>query len=212
MEGDEVTVRGVREVGPDTIAIDLETPDGFDAEPGQFVQVGLETDDGYVVRHYTISSPYINDGFEVTVEIDPEGSLSPLLKELGSGDTIDVDGPYGRVYYEGEDNAVVLAGGPGVGPAIGISERIIEEGGGAAIVYMDDEPVHRERLERLIENGVSVAITPRDEDITDAVRNAVQDTDGRVFVYGFSDFVEKALEALKDQGVNQEDVKIERFD
>ncbi|MDY6779709.1 MAG: FAD-binding oxidoreductase, partial [Halobacteria archaeon] len=68
------------------------------------------------------SSPRVGEAFEITVGVDPDGDLSPALADLRTGDTVEVDGPYGRVYYEGGD-AVVLAGGPGVGPAVGIGER-----------------------------------------------------------------------------------------
>lgn len=212
MEGKEVGVRDVRSVGSDTIAVELETPPGFTARPGQFVQVGLQVGDEYVVRHYTISSPYVSDSFEVTVEIDPEGSLSPRLAEMGSGDSVDVDGPYGRVYLENQDGIVVLAGGPGVGPAIAIAERLVEEEGEAAIVYRDDELVHGDRLERLRQNGVPIHVLDENDDVTDAVSQAVQEADSEVFIYGFSDFVEDALEALEEAGVDEDTVKVERFD
>ncbi|MDY7082295.1 MAG: FAD-dependent oxidoreductase [Halobacteria archaeon] len=212
MEGNEVEVREVRNVGKDTVSIDIETPEGFDAEPGQFVQVGLELDGEFVVRHYTISSPYVNETFEVTVGIDPEGELSPVLAELEPGDTVLVDGPFGRVYYEGQDRVVVLGGGPGVGPAIGIGERALDEGNTAGVVYEDDEPVHRDRLENLEEDGVFLAIVEDGEGIDTAVGDAVDEVGGQVFVNGFSEFVDRALEALEDVGVEEDAIKVERFD
>lgn len=212
MEGQEVTVRDVRDVGSDTIAVTLESPPSFKARPGQFVQVGLQVDDEYVVRHYTISSPYVEDTFEVTVEIDREGSLSPRLAEMQPGSTVDVDGPYGRVYLEEQDSLTVLAGGPGVGPAIAIAERLVEDGGTSAIVYRDDEPVHRDRLGRLRENGVPVYVLDENDDVTDAVKESLQEVDGEVFIYGFSDFVGDALDALEEAGVDDDKVKVERFD
>lgn len=212
MEGQEVTVRDIQDVGSDTIAVTLESPPSFNARPGQFVQVGLQIDDEYVVRHYTISSPYVKDTFEVTVEIDKDGSLSPRLAEIQTGSTVDVDGPYGRVYLENQDCITVLAGGPGVGPAIAIAERLVEEGGTAAIVYRDTEPVHQDRLERLRDNGVPVHVLGEEDDIKDAVRNAVQEVNGETFIYGFSDFVDEALEALDAAGMDEDRVRVERFD
>ena len=39
MDATETTVAAVRDAGPDTLAFDLETPPGFEAEPGQFVRL-----------------------------------------------------------------------------------------------------------------------------------------------------------------------------
>jgi len=150
MEGTEVAVEGIRDVGEGTVAIDLPTPDGWSIKPGQFVQIGAPVGEEFIVRHYTVSSPYNDGGFEITVGVDPDGDLSPVLAELEEGDYVSVDGPYGRSYYEGEDRVVVLAGGPGVGPAVGIAERVADEHGAenTAVVYRDVEHAHLDRLER----------------------------------------------------------------
>ena len=39
MDETPVTVRAVEDVGPETVAVTFETPEGFAAEPGQFVRV-----------------------------------------------------------------------------------------------------------------------------------------------------------------------------
>jgi len=210
MEGTEVAVEGVRSVGGDTVAIDLSNPEGWEIEPGQFVQVGITVDGEFVVRHYTVSSPHSDSGFEITVGVDPEGELSPHLAELEAGDYVSVDGPYGRAYYEGEDSVVVIAGGPGVGPAVGIGERAAEETGAenVGVVYVDKEPAHTERLDSLREQGATVDVLGNGEALEEAVAETVGD--GQVFVYGFESFLEEATEALEEVGANGE-VKVENF-
>ncbi len=210
MEGTEVAVDRVRKVGEGTVAVDLPTPDGWSINPGQFVQVGAPVDDGFVVRHYTVSSPYSGEGFEITVGVDPEGDLSPVLADLDEGEYVSVDGPYGRSYYEDEDSVVVLAGGPGVGPAVGIAERVADEKGAqnAAVVYRDVEHAHVDRLEALRDEGARVVLLDDDE----ALRGTVADLlDGaQVFVYGFEGFVQEAAEALDAAGYDGEP-KVENF-
>ena len=119
-----VAVTAVRDVGPRTIAIEFEAPDGLDAEPGQFLKLVGSVDGEEYSRFYTLSSPGVDDTFEITVGIDPEeaGPFSDFLLDLAAGDTVDISGPFGRSFYEGESRVVVLAGGPGVGPAVGIGE------------------------------------------------------------------------------------------
>lgn len=225
MDGTEVAVRAVESVGPDAVALTLESPATFDAHPGQFVQVGATVDGEQVTRHYTLSSPGVSaseasggsldlsnggdETFEVTVEVDPDGSLSPYLADLESGDTVEVAGPFGDAYYEGEDGVVVLAGGPGVGPAVGIGERALSEGGTVTVVYEDDAPIHEDRLTALAESGATVAIT--DDVSGEDVLEVLADAQGQLFVYGFADFLDEAMAALDAAGVDAGDAKTENF-
>ncbi|GGI97613.1 oxidoreductase [Halobellus salinus] len=207
-----VAVTAVRDAGPQTIAIEFEAPAGLDAEPGQFLKLtGVVNGEEYA-RFYTLSSPGVDDTFEITVGIDPEeaGPFSEFLLELGAGDTIDIAGPFGRSFYEGEPRAVVLAGGPGVGPAVGIGEAAVADGNEVAIVYRTDAPAHQDRLEALRDTGASVVVT--DGDIDEHVAAAVgTDAAEQVFVYGFEGFIDDASAALDAAGVDPDDAKAENF-
>ena len=209
-----VAVSAVRDVGPRTVALELESPEGFDAEPGQFVKLSTTIDgDGYA-RFYTLSSPGVDDTFEVTVGVDPEeaGPFSQFLIDLQAGDELDISGPFGDSYYEGEPRVVVLAGGPGIGPAVGIAEAAVADGNDAAIVYRTDAVAHADRLEALRESGAAVDIVDAEDGIADAVAAALGDEDGeQVFVYGFAGFVNDATSALDDAGLGPEDAKVENF-
>jgi len=209
MDGTEVAVRSVETVGTDTIALTLETPPEFDARPGQFVQLAATVDGEEVTRHYTLSSPDVGETFETTVEVDPEGSLSPYLAALEPGETVAVAGPFGDAYYEDEESVVVLAGGPGVGPAVGIGERALEDGATVTVVYEDADPVHDERLTALADAGAEVVVT---DDVSDeAVLELLADAQGQTFVYGFADFLDRAMAALDAANVEADGAKTENF-
>jgi len=206
----DVPVVAVRSVGSDSVAIELDTPEGFSAFPGQFVKLSLTVEGEDVSRFYTVSSPDVSESFEVTVGVDPEGELAPHLADLEPGDTVRVDGPFGNAYYEGEGRAVVLAGGPGVGPAVAIAERALAEDEDAAVVYADDEPIHESRLHALDAAGMSVDIIGEDDDLTGPVEAATSEG-GTVFVFGFADFCERAQDALDAAGVPEDAVHVESF-
>lgn len=208
MDGTEVEIVGVADVGQDTVALTVEAPPNFDARPGQFVQVRSVVDGEAVTRHYSISSPRVTETFEVTVGVDPEGTLSPWLADASSGDAVEVDGPFGRVYYEGGSRAVVLAAGPGVGPAVAVAERAIQERNDAAVVYRSDALVHETRLSGLALAGVDVFVVVADR-FADAVNAVVGD--GQTFVYGFEPFVESAERAVVEAGGDWSAVKVENF-
>lgn len=224
-----VTVAAVRDVGPGTVAIEFETPAGFEANPGQFVKLSADVAGESYARFYTLSSPGVGDTFEVTVGIDPDeaGPFSHHLESLSEGDTIDLSGPFGQSYYDGESRVVVLAGGPGIGPAVGIAEAAVADGNDAAVVYLDDAPAHTDRLDTLADDGASVVVTGDDDALADAVADALSgDVDekrssGRqtqsdnvgeqVFVYGFASFVDAAVEALEAAGGDADAAKVENF-
>lgn len=210
MENTAVTVAAIEDVGPDAIALTLETPEGFDARPGQFVKFTTTIAGDSHSRFYSVSSPRVDDTFEVTIGIDPEGTVSPRLRELDPGSTVTLSGPYGNAYYEGDQSVLLLAGGPGIGPAVAIAERTIEEGGSAAVVYRDNEPIHRERLAELESRGASVAMLDSEASLREHVA-AVDLTERQVFVYGFADFLDAATAALAAAGGEPDQAKVENF-
>ena len=209
---ERVTVVAVREVGPGTVALEFETPAGFTAEPGQFVRLTGTVDGEEYSRFYSLSSSDVTDGLEVTVGIDPEegGPFSERLAALAPGDELGLTGPFGDQHYDGEDRVVVLAGGPGVGPAVGIGERALADGASVAVVYRDETPAHADRLDALRAAGAEVTVT--DGPIGSAVAAAVTGSSGeQTFVYGFADFVEEARAALSAADADPDGAKIENF-
>lgn len=208
MEGTEVEIVDVAEVGPDTVALTLKTPPEFDALPGQFLQVRATVDGDVVTRHYSVSSPRVTETFEVTVGVDPGGTLSPWLADATPGETVSVDGPYGRVYYDGEERVVVLASGPGIGPAVGVGERALMDGGEAAVVYLAEGLVHEERLSTLAASGAEV-LAVGEARFGDAVASVVDR--GQAFVYGFEPFAERAEAALAEAGRDPATAMVENF-
>jgi ferredoxin-NADP reductase len=213
MDQVELPVAGVEEVASTAIAVRFESPAEFAAQPGQFVKLTLPVDGEDVPRFYTVSSPNVEDTFEITVEIDPDGDVGPRLAALTAGDTVTVSGPFGRDYYEGEDPVVVLAGGPGVGPAVAIAERARAEDHRAAVVYRHDEPIHEARLDRLRERGATVSVIPSGEELTPAVSDVLDSygRDSQLFVYGFTEFIDAATTAIESANGDTAGAKIENF-
>jgi len=214
MDATETTVAAVRDAGPDALAFDLETPPGFEAVPGQFVRLTATVDGESESRFYTVSSPNTVGTFEFTIGFDPDeaGPFSEYLRGVEAGDTVTVAGPFGDDYYEGEPRVVVLAGGPGIGPAVAIAERALGEGNEAAVVYRDDAPAHEDRLAAIAAAGADVFVLNSDEPLSDAVSAALTGADGeQTFVYGFADFLADAEAAIEAASGDPEAAKAENF-
>lgn len=208
-----VTVEEVTEVGPETVAVTFTTPAGFHAEPGQFVRLSATIDGESVARFYTISSPDTDERFETTVGLggdNDEPDFAAYLADLEPGETVALTGPFGEDYYEDEPRAVILAEGPGIGPAVAVADRAIAAGNETVVIYQSDAPAHTDRLDALRAAGASVTIT--DGPIDEPVADAITGRDGeRAFVYGFAEFVEDAREAIESAGGDTADAKIENF-
>lgn len=211
MDPTAVRIAAVREVGPSAIALELAVPAEFSARPGQFVKLAADLD-GRETRFYSVSSPTADVTAEVTIEVDPDGALGPWLADREVGDTVTLSGPFGNAYYEDESRVVVLAGGPGIGPSVGVAERALADGGEAAVVYRDDAPIHEARLEALSAAGASVFVLEEDASMTRAAAAALTGGDGeQVFVYGFADFLDLATDAVAAAGGRPDEAKMENF-
>lgn len=211
-----VAVVANESVGPDTYAVTFESPEDFTAEAGQFVKISADIEGEGHARFYTLSSPDTEGTFETTIEVDEEGGpFSAYLAGLAEGDEVAVQGPYGDEHYEGEGRVVVLAGGPGVGPAVALSEAALADGNEAAVVYAHEGlPAHQARLNAAADEGVTVEMVDAgdvaafEEAVDEAVTTA---TDEQLFVYGFADFVEVARNAIDAAGGDADEAKVENF-
>ncbi|MFT4949315.1 MAG: ferredoxin-NADP reductase [Natronomonas sp.] len=210
MDETPLPVAAVEEVGPDTVAIEFESPPDFAARPGQFVKLTTEVNGQAEPRFYTISSPDVADTFQVTVGVDPDGDVGPVLRSLSAGDEVVVSGPFGNAYYEDEPRVLVLAGGPGVGPAVGIAERALADGNGAAVVYRDETPVHEQRLAALANDGADITVLGPADSLTEAVADTLTG-DTQAFVYGFGEFLDDATAAVEAAGGDPDAAKVENF-
>ena len=204
-----VSVASVAQAGTDTVVVELDTPAEFDAEPGQFVKLSAELDGEPENAFYTISSPRVTDTFEITVGADEDATLGQWLAERDVGDEVDLMGPLGETHYEGETSVVLFAGGPGIGPCVGIAERVLEDDGDVVLVYKDDEPVHEERLATLEDAGATVEMLDGDADVADA--DVTFRADAQVFVYGFADFLEEVRDELAAADRDPDAAKAENF-
>lgn len=202
----EARIVDVASVGSDTVAVEIVAPSGFDPKPGQFVKLTAIVDGEHVTRFYTLSSPDATDTFELTVEIEPDGTLGPWLPDA-AGESVRIEGPYGQAYYDGDPRTLVIAGGPGIGPAVGIGERAIADGNAVIVIFGGEDPPHRDRLDDLAANGAVVAFT---EDVEAALATHMDD-DARILIYGFQPFVTEALAALEAVGGDPERAQVENF-
>lgn len=209
MQDWEFTLRRVTHLGAQTYVGEFGVPSAFSAYPGQFVSVSVPTRDGQERSFYTVSSAFAEDQISIAFESGADSEVGRRLVDAEPGSQVSVTGPAGETYYEGGSDVAVLAGGPGIGAALGIGERALATGHAATIVYADETPVGQGRLTALSAAGADVHVTK--DGLQGPTTRAVDAIDGSVFVYGFDPFVDRAQRALAGAGVDPERVQISSY-
>ena len=210
-ENARTRINSLRSIGPDTCVAAFETPPDFGGYPGQFVRLTLAVGGDSLEGYYTISSAYVEDTFAVTFDTGPDSEFGRALANRQSGAPVGVVGPFGEAYYEGGHNVVVLASGPGLGAGVGICRRATAEGHDATLVYRDDQP-QSAQLRALDRTDVEVSVVDTDSDLLDpSVGDALDSTDAVGYVYGYSEFVTAATEAVRTAGRNPDDLLVSNF-
>ncbi len=133
-----VTIKEIRDIGPNVVLVRFDRPDILAFEPGQFVT--LKRADG-LARSYSIASGKQEmDYFDIHVRRIENGRLSTWFHdEADAGDTLWLEGPKGDcMYYSGKpDESLTLIGtGTGIAPLFAIVfEALRQEHKGMISIY-----------------------------------------------------------------------------
>lgn len=101
--------------------LEIQAPDVSPFEPGQFLQLGFQQEDGHLHRPYSVASPHGQtlDFFIVMVE---DGKLTPRLWRLEPGDEVDVSekaaGSFTLKHCPDASTLWLIATGTGLAPYI----------------------------------------------------------------------------------------------
>ncbi len=217
-----------------TLVLDIAGWPGHKA--GQHVDVRLRSDDGYTaVRTYSIASAPDAERVELTIELMPEGEVSPYLVEtIDAGSPLEVLGPIGGWFvWEPAltDPVQLIAGGSGIVPIMAMIRTRKQAGRTVPfrLIYSVRAPqaiIYANELERLAsENGgpaVTFAYTratppdwPAKPKRIDAelIGSAALTADQKPIAYicGATSFVEAASGLLTEAGYEPSRIKTERF-
>jgi ferredoxin-NADP reductase len=200
---------------------------------GQHVDVRLTAPDGYSTqRSYSLSAPSAGDRIEMTVQLVPDGEVSPYLTEvLIVGDAVEIRGPVGGwfAWRPAETQPVLLvAGGSGIVPLMAMVRARREAGSRTPFrliysVRTSEELYYADELRRP-EPGVDVTYVytrktpegwpapPGRLGIADVNTGGwPPDFEPSCFVCGPTGFVEAVANILVALGHDPRRIKTERF-
>lgn len=107
---------------------ELVEPNKIEFEAGQYVSI--QVDSQGTRRSYSISSrPDVNHGFELLVDLDPQGLGVKFLDDLEYGQEISLMGPMGEFTVEDRDDEkslVFVATGSGIAPFMSMVTDLLQ--------------------------------------------------------------------------------------
>jgi ferredoxin-NADP reductase len=228
-------VAEVRDETDTARTLSLEVADWPGHDAGQHVDVRLTAPDGYTaVRPYSIASGPGQRLVQLTVEVDPDGEVSPYLaRDVTVGEQLEIRGPLGGwfVWRPAQAEPVqLIAGGSGLVPLMSMLRSRAASGSSAPfrMLYSVRRPEAMLYADELIAVGklddvdVSVAYTrgaptgwPHPVGRLDGVRLDVETWPPAVrpttYICGPTAFVETVADLLLAAGHDASRIRTERF-
>ncbi|TDD22519.1 oxidoreductase [Kribbella turkmenica] len=230
-------VATVTDIRPETATartLVLDVPDWAGHLAGQHLDVRLTAPDGYrASRSYSVSSDWRGDTIELTVEVVPDGEVSPYLVDVVKvGDQFEVRGPVGGWFVwkpEQEGPVQLIGGGSGIAPLMAMLRAHATSGSTtpvrliysvrrpASVIFVGDlkELAASEHVDvRLVYTREAPAGEPRvgriDADVIGQYAFTPVDAPTS-YVCGPTPFVETVADLLVEAGHDPARVRTERF-
>ena len=129
----------------DVLSFLFPRPDDFNYVAGQYMFVELEIAGSKVRKPFTISSsPANKDIIEFTKKLTGH-EFSNALLALQPGDSVGIEGPFGKMTYSGEyDKIALISGGIGITPMISISRYCTDKGMDTDIVMISSNKTEQD--------------------------------------------------------------------
>ena len=207
----------VRPVSASAFVLRL-TREGLGFRPGQWINIGVPRHREQ--REYSVYSSPADDFLEVLVKEIPGGALSPVLRRLAPGDSVEVDGPHGSfTLVEGGREAPRLlfcATGTGISPfhcmvrsSPGLDYRLLHGVRTSAEMY-DHAAFHPVRTVPCMSAGAGgPGVHPGR--LTDWLRKHPVDASTYCYLCGNSDMIYEAYGILADHGVPRSSIFAEVY-
>lgn len=126
----DAEVAGVVQLTPELWELEVALPTPLYFYAGQFVELGLDTDNDMVWRNYSMASPPSSDRrLEFVMKRIAGGAFSGAIDQLQVGQAIAVRGPFGASYLRhGERPVLLCAIGSGIAPIMAMLRDAGERG------------------------------------------------------------------------------------
>lgn len=207
--------------------IELDREISFKA--GQFVNVSFEEDGERMMKSYSIASaPSLTNELELCIKLVENGRVTPKLFHKKEGDQVNIKGPLGMFTLDNskKDKLVFIGTGTGIAPLRSMIFDLLEKNSSKEITLIfgcrfENEILFQKDFESLEEehpNFRFIKIVSKPSDNWQGRTGHVQDNfdiidimNSEAYLCGLPLMVEGAVDKLKELGMNNEDIKHEKF-
>ncbi|GCE45543.1 nitric oxide dioxygenase [Thermosporothrix hazakensis] len=172
----------------DILSLTLEPEDGqpiMTHQPGQYITVKVQKDGYSHLRQYSLISAPGKSYYRIGVKLERDNTekagivSSSLHYDFNEGDRIEISAPYGAFTLDphASTDVLLLAGGVGITPLLGMARAIAEENPGRRVTLLHavrEKAYHAfgEEINELVAAHPSFSATTLYERCTDADRQA----------------------------------------
>ena len=209
--------------------VELPKDANIDFYPGQFFMVSFVNEPEIKLsRAYSIASSPLNKHY-LEIALDKVGPFTTKLFSMKVGDLLKFKGPYGKFYFSEEmkNNLVLIAGGTGITPLIGIIRYCNDKNLSNKIKFLysvrtPNDIIYKKDLEEIKKRNNNfdyiVTITRAEEHHNwngikgrvdlDLLRENIEDIENSIyFLCGPKEFVESIIKMLESLGVGRKQIK-----
>jgi len=222
-------IKNIERETKDTKIFTLKLENEFEFVSGQCIKLSIPEVD--FSRPYSISSPGgRTDEITLTIKICGDGNFTKEVDNLKVGDFVNIEGPYGSFTFDGstDKNIVLIAGGSGISTLHSIMRFILDNGykNKIKLLYSTKTPeeiTYKKEIEELRNKrdnfDALITITNENEEwkghkgrLTKSELDVhIEDKESLIYICGPLGFVNFIIEKLKEIGINEENIKTERY-
>jgi ferredoxin-NADP reductase len=205
----------------DVRRFEVEKPEGYEYEPGQATEVTIKGKEERVGKGpFTFTSLKEEPVLEFTIKIYEDGEITQELGKIQTGDELVIHDVWGSITYRGP--GVFIAGGAGVTPFIAILRQLFREGkiDDNLLIFSnktEKDIILKDEFEKMLgKNFINVITQQKSEKYynrridEELINRLVIDFNKHFYICGPPKFVEDIMQILKNIGVTDENIVIEK--
>ena len=188
----------------------------FTFRPGQHVSVSIKGD--YQSREYSIYSGNHDESLEILVKEVEGGYFSPKLKNLKTGDYLEVHGHFGKFGLDQKKldshQHVFIASGTGIAPFHSMVKSLPDLD--YRLIHGVRYPSEAYERDHYKEGRYTLCTTRETQNnfhgrVTDYLKQNSFSANTAFYLCGNSDMIFDAMEILKEKGFQREDINVEVY-
>ncbi len=217
------------------VRITLMINEDFNFKAGQYITIVFNHNGQKISRMYSIASTSKDKrNLELCIKLIDGGAASHFIKNLKLGDDIFFIGPAGKFILDKDSydkDIFFISTGTGIAPFISMTHELIDNNFKNNLVFLngyrdEDDALYEKELSifsKKLSNFKTFNILSKPINKSNLYKGHIQDflstiilksqiENSRFYICGLIDMIESVTEKLKEYGVNENQIFIEKYD